>query len=91
VSATTALAVIGALAVWIGSLYLHPFGACPRCGGTGHVKRGPRRRPACPRCHGIGRVQHPGSRTVHQLARRIRDGRHSADRYQHQEDSHENP
>ena len=31
-----------------GVLYLRPFGRCPKCKGTGHIKRGPRRRPVCP-------------------------------------------
>ena len=78
------LAVIAVLAVWVGSLYVHPFGRCPKCKGTGHIQRG-RRRPVCPRCKGRRRVQRTGSRTVHRLARKIRDGRQAAARYQ-QED-----
>ncbi len=46
---TLVLAVIAALAVWVGSLYLRPFGRCAKCKGTGHIKRGARRRPVCPR------------------------------------------
>lgn len=80
------LAIIAALALWLGSLYVHPFGRCPRCKGTGHIKRGPRRRPVCPRCKGRKRVQRPGSRTVHRAARRIRHGRQAAARYQQRED-----
>jgi hypothetical protein len=38
VSATPVLAVLAALAVWMGSLYLRPFGRCGKCNGTGHVK-----------------------------------------------------
>ena len=78
------LAVIACLAICVGRLYLAPFGPCPKCKGTGHIQRG-RRRPVCPRCKGRRRVQRTGSRTVHRLARRIRDGRQAAARYQ-QED-----
>jgi DnaJ-class molecular chaperone len=77
--------------VRIGSLYLHPFGPCPKCKGTGHIKRGPRRRPVCPRCKGQRRIQRTGSRTVHRLAFKIRHGQRTAARYRQQEDSHGNP
>jgi DnaJ-class molecular chaperone len=86
VNAILILAVTAALAVWIGSLYVAPFGRCPRCHGAGNIQRG-NRRPVCPRCKGRKRIQRTGSRTVHQLARRVRDGRQAAARYQ-QEDSH---
>jgi DnaJ-class molecular chaperone len=72
---------IAALALWIGSLYLRPFGPCPKCKGTGHVKRGKRVK-VCPRCKGRRRVQRRGSRTVHRIARKIRGGRQAAARYQ---------
>jgi hypothetical protein len=36
------LAVIAIFAEWVGWLYLVPFGRCPKCQGTGHVKFGPR-------------------------------------------------
>jgi DnaJ-class molecular chaperone len=85
VNANLILAAIAALAVWVGWLYLAPFGPCPKCKGTGHIQRGPRRRPVCPRCKGRRRVQCRGSRTVHRLARGIRNGRQAAARYQ-QED-----
>ncbi len=85
-SATTVLLALAAVAAWAGWLYLFPFGPCPRCKGTGHIKRGPRRRPVCPRCKGRRRVQRRGSRTIHRLARRVRDGHRAAARYQ--EDSH---
>jgi DnaJ-class molecular chaperone len=75
------LAVIAALAVWVGFLYVAPFGRCPKCQGRGHVKSGPRRVKACPRCKGRRRVQRRGSRTVHRLAYRIRDGQRAAARY----------
>jgi DnaJ-class molecular chaperone len=71
----------------VGWLYLAPFGACPKCKGTGHIQRGPRLRPVCPRCNGRGRNQRRGSRTVHRLAFKIRDGQRAAASYQ-QEDSH---
>lgn len=89
-SASHILAVIAALAVWAGSLYLRPFGTCPKCKGTGTIKRGPRRRPVRPRCKGQRRVQHRGSRTLHGAARKVRDGRQAAARYQ-QEDSDGTP
>ena len=84
------LAVLAALVLRAGFLYLHPFGRCPKCKGRGHIKRGPRRRPVCPRCKGRRRVQRTGSRTVHRLAFKIRDGQRTAARYK-QEDSHGNP
>jgi DnaJ-class molecular chaperone len=84
------LAVLAILAARVGFLYLRPFGPCPKCKGTGHIKRGPRRRPVCPRCKGRKRVQRPGSRTVHRAARKIRHGRQAAARYQ-QEDSDGTP
>ena len=58
------LAVIAALAAWVGSLYLRPFGRCGKCAGRGHIKR----------C------------TIHRLARKIRDGRQAAARYQEDSD-----
>jgi DnaJ-class molecular chaperone len=90
VNANLALAVLAVIALRVGFLYLRPFGSCPRCKGTGHIKRGPRRRPVCPRCKGRKRVQRTGSRTVHRLAHKIRDGRQAAARYT-QEDSDGNP
>ena len=84
------LAMLAVIAARVGFLYLAPFGICPKCKGTGHIKRGPRRRPVCPRCKGRRRIQRPGSRTVHRLARRIRHGRQAAARYQ-QEDSDGTP
>ena len=89
-SAHLVLAVLAALAARVGFLYLRPFGRCPKRKGTGHIKRGPRRRPVCPRCKGQRRVQRRGSRAVHRGARKIRDGRRAAARYQ-QEDSDGTP
>jgi DnaJ-class molecular chaperone len=90
VSASLILAVIAALALWAGSLYVHPFGRCGKCKGTGHIRRGPRRRPVCPRCKGRKRVQRAGSRTVHRAVFRIRDGQRAAAKHQ-QEDSDGTP
>jgi hypothetical protein len=81
VNATLILAAITTLALWLGSLYLRPFGRCHKCKGKGHIRRGPRRVKVCPRCKGHRRVQRRGSRTVHRLAFRIRDGRQAAARY----------
>jgi DnaJ-class molecular chaperone len=85
-SVNLVLAIIAVIALRVGFLYLRPFGPCPKCKGTGHIKRGPRRRPVCPRCKGRRRVQRTGSRAVHQLARKIRHGRQTAARYQQRED-----
>jgi DnaJ-class molecular chaperone len=86
VSAHLVLAVLAALACWVGSLYLRPFGRCPKCKGRGNIQRG-KRRPVCPRCKGRRRVQRTGSRTVHRLARRIRQGRQAAARYRQEDKS----
>ncbi len=80
------LAVLAVIAARVGFLYLAPFGPCPKCKGTGHIKRGPRRRPVCPRCKGQRRVQRCGSRAVHRAARKIRHRRQAAARDQHPED-----
>jgi hypothetical protein len=72
---TVALLIIAAVVVWLASLYLAPFGPCPRCHGRGRIMRGTKKRPRpvqCPRCKGAKRRQRPGSRIVHQLARRVR-------------------
>jgi hypothetical protein len=64
-----------AFALWVLSLYLHPFGKCPRCRGKRVVMRGSKRRlrpVRCRVCNGIGRRQRPGSRTVHRTVRRVR-------------------
>jgi hypothetical protein len=86
-NASLILAAILAAAVWAGSLYVHPFGRCRKCKGSGHIRRGPRRVKVCPRCRGLRRVQRRCSRTVHRAAFKIRDGQRAAARYQ-QEDSH---
>jgi DnaJ-class molecular chaperone len=79
-SVSLGLAVLAVLALRAGFLYLSPFGACPRCGGTGHIQSGPHR-PVCPRCDGRQRVQRRGSRTVHRLVLKIRHGQRTAARY----------
>jgi hypothetical protein len=97
-TANLILAALTALAVWVGSLYLAPFGRCGKCGGTGTIKRireGKHGRQlvrvkVCPRCKGRRRIQRRGSRTVHRLAFKIRDGHGAAARYQ-QEDSDGTP
>jgi DnaJ-class molecular chaperone len=81
------LAAIAGAALWVGSLYLRPFGRCRKCKGRGNIQRG-RRRPVCPRCKGKRRVQRRGSRTVHRAVSRIRDGQRAAARYKQQENSH---
>jgi hypothetical protein len=53
--------VLAAIAAVVLFLYFSPFAACRGCRG----KR-------CRRCRGLGRYQRRGSRTVHQLAARIR-------------------
>ena len=80
------LLALAALALWIGFLYVAPFGRCPKCQGTGHIRSGKRRVKVCPRCKGRRRVQRRGSRTVHRAAFKIRDGLRTAAKYQ--EDSH---
>ena len=85
-NASLILAVIAGAALWVGWLYLAPFGRCPKCQGTGHVRSGRRRVKVCPRCKGRRRVQRRGSRTIHRLAFKIRDGQRAAAKYQ--EDSH---
>jgi Ribonuclease G/E len=77
---------LAALALWVGWLYLVPFGRCPKCKGTGHSKSGRRRMKVCPRCKGRRRVQRRGSRTIHRLARKLRDGQRAATRYQEDND-----
>ena len=57
------LAVLAVVAARVGFLYLAPFGRCPKCKGTGHIKPA-RRVKVCPRCKGLKRVQRTGSRTV---------------------------
>ncbi len=63
------------IAVWVLSLWLHPFGHCPRCKGKRMVMKGSKRRPRpvqCRKCKGVGRRQRPGSRLLHRTVRRVR-------------------
>lgn len=72
------LAGVAITAVWLASLWLHPFGACPRCHGNRVVMAGSKARPKprqCPACKGVGRRQRPGSRTVHRAVRKVRKER----------------
>ena len=85
-SAQLVLAVIAVLALRVGFLYLRPFGRSPKCQGRGNIQRG-RRRPVCPRCKGRKRVQRRGSRTVHRIAFKIRDGQRAAARYTREDKS----
>jgi hypothetical protein len=65
--------------IWIGSLYVKPFGRCGRCRGRGNLHRpGSRKAPVCPRCHGTRRQQRFGSRTVHRTVRMMRAERERA-------------
>ena len=67
---TMYLIMLAAVAVWLISLLVHPFGRCWRCGGRGNiVRRGHRRAPRCRVCKGSGRWQRFGSRTVHRVRR----------------------
>jgi len=86
VNAELVLAIIAVAAVWIGCLYLAPFGRCPKCQGTGHIRRGKGRVKVCPRCKGRRRVQRLGSRTVHRAAFKIRDGQRAPAKYQEDSD-----
>ena len=93
-SASLILVVLAALAIWAGSLYLAPFGRCGKCSGTGTIKRTREgkhgrqlvRVKVCPRCKGRRRVQRFGSRTIHRLAFKIRDGQRAATKYQEDSD-----
>jgi DnaJ-class molecular chaperone len=86
VNAHLILLALAAAAVWVGFLYVAPFGRCPKCHGTGHIRRDKGRVKVCPRCKGRRRVQRRGSRTVHRLAYRIRDGQRAAAKYQEDSD-----
>jgi DnaJ-class molecular chaperone len=88
---TVAAVILLAAAVWLGSLYVRPFGRCQRCHGAGTVRRGRRRVIVCPRCHGQRRGQRFGSRALHRAIRKIRQGRQAAARYQQQGDSDGTP
>jgi DnaJ-class molecular chaperone len=86
VNAQLFLLALAALAVWVGFLYVAPFGCCGKCKGTGHIKAGRRRVKVCPRCKGRRRVQRRGSRLVHRAAFKVRDGQRAAARHQQEED-----
>jgi hypothetical protein len=65
------LEAFGAVVIWLGSLYVKPFGRCWLCHGHGNLQRG-RRAPVCPLCKGRRRRQRLGSRTVHRVIRMVR-------------------
>jgi hypothetical protein len=73
-TANHVLISLAILAVWLLSLWVHPFGKCHRCRGRRMVIKGKKRpRPVqCRVCKGIGRRQRIGSRTLHRTVRRIR-------------------
>lgn len=81
------LAALAVIALRVGFLYLRPFGPCPKCKGRGNIQRG-KRRPVCPRCKGRRRIQRTGSRTIHRLAFKIRDGQRTAARYKQEDSRH---
>ena len=65
---TLALLALAATAVYVVSLYVHPFRPCSRCQGSSRNKGSSRKRfGQCGRCAGTGRRQRIGSRTVHKL------------------------
>lgn len=67
---TTFLLVTGAVAFWLLTLYIKPFGRCWRCRGKGNiVRKGARKAPKCWLCKGAGRRQRTGSRAVHRIRR----------------------
>jgi DnaJ-class molecular chaperone len=86
---TVILLALASSVLWGLTLWLRPFARCPKCKGTGHIKRGLRRRPVCPRCKGRKRIQRRGSRAIHRLVFRIRDGQRTAARYQREDNRHE--
>ena len=66
------LIILGAAALWVASLIVHPFGRCWLCRGEGNLRRtGSRRAPKCPLCKGLRRRQRLGSRTVHRIRRQV--------------------
>ncbi len=53
---TGALLVAAAPVAWVAWLRTHPFGPCPRCGGTGrNWLSSPKRWGVCRACGGTGR------------------------------------
>ena len=65
---------IAIVALWLLSLWVHPFGRCPRCKGKRMVLKGSERKPRsvqCRKCKGVGRLR-PGSGLLHRTVRRVR-------------------
>jgi hypothetical protein len=72
-AALALLIVLAVLGGWALSLYVHPFGQCGKCNGTGRNRGSTARRfGPCKRCGGPGRRQRIGSKLVHRAAWRIR-------------------
>jgi len=68
------LIIVLAVAAWAASLYLHPFGRCLKCGGTGRNKGSSRKRfGECRRCKGSGRRRRLGARAIHRGAVSLAD------------------
>jgi DnaJ-class molecular chaperone len=86
VNAHLILFAFAAVALWVGLAVPRAVRPLPKCQGTGHVKSGKRRVKVCPRCKGRRCVQRRGSRTVHGLVFRIRDGQRAAAKYTQEED-----
>jgi hypothetical protein len=72
--AETILLILLAIGAYAGSLYLWPFRACLRCGGSGRNKGSNRRRfGECRRCKGTGRRRRIGAKTIHRGAVSLAD------------------
>lgn len=78
------LLAVGIFTAWAAGVYLFPFRACRKCGGTGRKIRKSNRAhfALCNRCAGTGRTQRPGSRLVHRavLSARTELARQRAER-----------
>jgi hypothetical protein len=69
-AAALVLAVVIAVAIWLGSLYVHPFTSCGKCGGTGLNKGSSGKRfGMCKACGGSRRRQRSGSQALHRAVR----------------------
>jgi hypothetical protein len=75
------LIALGLAAAQLIRLYLFPFRACKRCGGTGrkHSRLNRRTFGLCTHCDATGRVLRPGARMVHRAALAARSP-HARDR-----------
>jgi hypothetical protein len=69
----SAILIVGlAIAGWLASLYVRPFGRCLRCRGRRVITGASGRPRRCPSCGATGRQQRLGSRTVHRAVRMVR-------------------